>query len=196
MDIYICNSHDDATAPHQRAFLFPQLFNCFCIEAPRGQFCSSRGSCTEGQQHRVRDCSWLLDNGHFRQALLRFPDGYWRRKHWTQSSAVRIAAPSAPALSLVPPSYAAPTPTRPFSVAAAIAKQATNGIHLQQNCMISQPMLELIEELRLCAPAGLSRFFFNCEAACGAVREAACYRDAPFSHLSPSLTPRHRLRGD
>lgn len=51
-------------------------------------------------------------------------------------------------------------PTR--SVAAAICAQVQNGIHLQQNCMISQPTLELIEELKLCAPKGLSRFFFNC----------------------------------
>ncbi len=48
-------------------------------------------------------------------------------------------------------------------VAEAIAEQVKNGIHLQQNCMISQPMVALLEKLNEVAPAGLSRFFFNCE---------------------------------
>ena len=47
-------------------------------------------------------------------------------------------------------------------VVAAITEQVKNGIHLQQNCMISQPMVALLEELATVAPAGLSRFFFNC----------------------------------
>lgn len=37
----------------------------------------------------------------------------------------------------------------------------TKGIHLQQNCMISQPMVHLCEKLTEVAPKGLSRFFFN-----------------------------------
>ncbi len=52
--------------------------------------------------------------------------------------------------------------------------------------MISQPLLELIEELRLCAPAGLSRFFFNCE------REFYTnyiMRMMPF--FSPSILPHY-----
>jgi hypothetical protein len=49
-------------------------------------------------------------------------------------------------------------------VVAAITEQVKNGIHLQQNCMISQPMVALLEELATVAPAGLSRFFFNCAA--------------------------------
>lgn len=47
-------------------------------------------------------------------------------------------------------------------VVAAITEQVKNGIHLQQNCMISQPVLALLEKLGQVAPAGLSRFFFNC----------------------------------
>jgi 4-aminobutyrate aminotransferase len=37
----------------------------------------------------------------------------------------------------------------------------TKGIHLQQNCMISQPMLRLLEKLDEVTPDGISRFFFN-----------------------------------
>jgi hypothetical protein len=47
-------------------------------------------------------------------------------------------------------------------VVAAITEQVKNGIHLQQNCMISQPTVALLEELATVAPEGLSRFFFNC----------------------------------
>ena len=47
-------------------------------------------------------------------------------------------------------------------VVAAITKQIQDGIHLQQNCMISQPMVALCEKLAEIAPKGLSRFFFNC----------------------------------
>ena len=51
-------------------------------------------------------------------------------------------------------------------VVAAITKQIQDGIHLQQNCMVSQPTLALLEALAEVAPKGLSRFFFNCELAC------------------------------
>ena len=47
-------------------------------------------------------------------------------------------------------------------VVAAITKQIQDGIHLQQNCMISQPTVALCEKLSEVAPEGLSRFFFNC----------------------------------
>lgn len=47
-------------------------------------------------------------------------------------------------------------------VVAAITKQIQDGIHLQQNCMISQPTIALCEKLLEVAPKGLSRFFFNC----------------------------------
>ena len=46
-------------------------------------------------------------------------------------------------------------------VVEAIQKQAALGIHLQQNCGISRPTVELIERLNEVAPEGLSRFFFN-----------------------------------
>lgn len=46
-------------------------------------------------------------------------------------------------------------------VVAAIQEQATKGFHLQQNCMISQPMLQLLETLDDSTPEGISRFFFN-----------------------------------
>ena len=47
-------------------------------------------------------------------------------------------------------------------VVAAITRQIQDGIHLQQNCMISQPTIALCEKLAEVAPEGLSRFFFNC----------------------------------
>jgi 4-aminobutyrate aminotransferase-like enzyme len=70
------------------------------------------------------------------------------------------------------------TPRRPLPpsarrVVAAITAQVQNGIHLQQNCMISEPVLELIEELKLIAPPGLSRFFFNCARSARALAVAA-----------------------
>ena len=37
----------------------------------------------------------------------------------------------------------------------------TKGIHLQQNCMISQPMVHLCEKLTEITPKGLNRYFFN-----------------------------------
>lgn len=46
-------------------------------------------------------------------------------------------------------------------VVAAVHEQMKKGAHLQQNCMISQPMLRLLEKLNECTPSGLSRFFFN-----------------------------------
>ena len=46
-------------------------------------------------------------------------------------------------------------------VVAAVAAQMAKGAHLQQNCMISQPMLRLLEALHAATPKGLSRFFFN-----------------------------------
>jgi 4-aminobutyrate aminotransferase-like enzyme len=51
-------------------------------------------------------------------------------------------------------------------VVEAITRQIQDGIHLQQNCMISQPTIALCEKLAEVAPEGLTRFFFNC--ACGA----------------------------
>jgi 4-aminobutyrate aminotransferase len=47
-------------------------------------------------------------------------------------------------------------------VVAAVAAQMAKGAHLQQNCMISQPVLRLLEALHEATPKGLSRFFFNC----------------------------------
>ena len=47
-------------------------------------------------------------------------------------------------------------------VVEAITRQIQDGIHLQQNCMISQPTVALCEKLLEVAPAGLTRFFFNC----------------------------------
>ena len=46
-------------------------------------------------------------------------------------------------------------------VVAAVAAQMAKGAHLQQNCMISQPVLRLLEALHEATPKGLSRFFFN-----------------------------------
>jgi 4-aminobutyrate aminotransferase len=46
-------------------------------------------------------------------------------------------------------------------IVAAVSDQMKKGAHLQQNCMISQPMLRLLEKLNECTPSGLSRFFFN-----------------------------------
>jgi hypothetical protein len=74
-----------------------------------------------------------------------------------------------------------PHPNR--SVVAAITAQVQNGIHLQQNCMISEPVLELIEELKLIAPPGLSRFFFNCALA------LACAHASSHAHFCPPCTP-------
>jgi len=50
-------------------------------------------------------------------------------------------------------------------VVAAVAAQMAKGAHLQQNCMISQPVLRLLEALHEATPKGLSRFFFNCTGA-------------------------------
>ena len=47
-------------------------------------------------------------------------------------------------------------------VVEAITRQIQDGIHLQQNCMISQPTIALCEKLAQEAPEGLTRFFFNC----------------------------------
>lgn len=47
-------------------------------------------------------------------------------------------------------------------VVAAVTEQVAKGIHLQQNCGISQPVVQLIERLVDIAPKGISRFFFNC----------------------------------
>ena len=89
-------------------------------------------------------------------------------------------------------------------VVEAITRQIQDGIHLQQNCMISQPTVALCEKLLEVAPKGLTRFFFNC--ALGERGEGARQlwrnngrRGAP-SHTTPraphSLHPRrHGLRG-
>lgn len=69
-------------------------------------------------------------------------------------------------------------------VAAAIAEQARNGLHLQQNCMISQPVLALLESLAEVAPEGLSRFFFNC-----ACRQRAPPAPASLPPPSPPSPP-------
>ena len=47
-------------------------------------------------------------------------------------------------------------------VVKAVQDQVSKGIHLQQNCNISKPVVELIEKLSQNAPKGISRFFFNC----------------------------------
>ena len=52
------------------------------------------------------------------------------------------------------------------SVVKAVQDQVAKGIHLQQNCTISQPTVELLERLAELAPKGISRFFFNCEEWC------------------------------
>lgn len=59
-------------------------------------------------------------------------------------------------------------------VVAAVQDQMTRGIHLQQNCMISQPMVQLCEKLNECTPEGISRFFFN-----GAWDDAMATADQP-----------------
>lgn len=41
-------------------------------------------------------------------------------------------------------------------------EQVAKGIHLQQNCTISQPVCELLEKMDKATPKHLSRFFFNC----------------------------------
>lgn len=46
-------------------------------------------------------------------------------------------------------------------VVAAIQEQAAKGIHLQQNCTISRPVVGLIERLDKVTPPELNRFFFN-----------------------------------
>ncbi len=74
-----------------------------------------------------------------------------------------------PTLSLTPfllPLGSSPsTTTHPSAyfprVVAAIQEQVTKGIHLQQNCMISQPMVRLLEKLDEVTPDGIHRFFFN-----------------------------------
>jgi hypothetical protein len=60
-------------------------------------------------------------------------------------------------------------------VVEAITRQIQDGIHLQQNCMISQPTVALCEKLLEVAPKGLTRFFFNCALGPGA---CACWRRA------------------
>lgn len=49
------------------------------------------------------------------------------------------------------------------SVVEAVREQVGKGIHLQQNCTISRPTVELLEKLDANTPPELSRFFFNCE---------------------------------
>ena len=46
-------------------------------------------------------------------------------------------------------------------VVAAVRDQVGKGIHLQQNCCISQPVVSLIERLVDGTPPGIDRFFFN-----------------------------------
>jgi 4-aminobutyrate aminotransferase len=48
-------------------------------------------------------------------------------------------------------------------VVAAIQEQAAKGIHLQQNCTISKPVVALLERLDKVTPPEISRFFFNGE---------------------------------
>lgn len=47
-------------------------------------------------------------------------------------------------------------------VVAAIAGQAGKGIHLQQNCVISPPVVDLLQALSGVFPPTHQRFFFNC----------------------------------
>ena len=70
-------------------------------------------------------------------------------------------------------------------VVAAIAEQAKNGLHLQQNCMISQPVLALLETLAEVAPEGLSRFFFNCACRLAAPRPPRFPFPPPPPHPIP-----------
>lgn len=44
----------------------------------------------------------------------------------------------------------------------AVQEQVAKGIHLQQNCVISRPVVELLERLNKHTPEGISKFFFNC----------------------------------
>lgn len=47
-------------------------------------------------------------------------------------------------------------------VVAAVQDQVAKGIHLQQNCTISRPVVELLEVLNENTPKELTKFFFNC----------------------------------
>ena len=47
-------------------------------------------------------------------------------------------------------------------VVEAVREQVGKGIHLQQNCGVSRPLVELCEALNANTPSELSRFFFNC----------------------------------
>jgi hypothetical protein len=68
-----------------------------------------------------------------------------------------LHTPICPTLSS-PPSHA-------HRVVEAVRSQVGKGIHLQQNCTISRPVVELLEKLNDATPPELSRFFFNCACA-------------------------------
>jgi 4-aminobutyrate aminotransferase-like enzyme len=44
-----------------------------------------------------------------------------------------------------------------------VQEQVAKGIHLQQNCCISRPLVALLEKLSTVMPEGIERFFFNGE---------------------------------
>lgn len=58
-------------------------------------------------------------------------------------------------------------------VVKAVQEQVAKGIHLQQNCTISRPVVQLLDKLTEVMPEGLTRYFFNCEK-----RGARCPRKA------------------
>jgi len=75
------------------------------------------------------------------------------------STAARHRRPPVTAAALAAP------PLRPpalCSVVEAVREQVGKGIHLQQNCGISRPLVALIEKLNANTPAELTKFFFNC----------------------------------
>jgi hypothetical protein len=67
-----------------------------------------------------------------------------------------------------------------------VQEQVAKGIHLQQNCMISQPTLRLLEKMDEITPDGIGRFFFNC--ACTVIQRSL-FRMGP-SGTRLSRTPR------
>ena len=71
-----------------------------------------------------------------------------------------------------------PHPPR-CSVVEAVREQVGKGIHLQQNCTISRPVVELIEKLNDNTPEELSKFFFNCASQRGVVAAAGSCTAAP-----------------
>jgi 4-aminobutyrate aminotransferase len=74
-------------------------------------------------------------------------------------------------------------------VVAAIQEQAAKGIHLQQNCTISKPVVALLERLDKVTPPEVSRFFFNGErggrARATSVLSPCNYSTSVFSSTAP-----------